>query len=309
MHTLSHRIPLAAGTLLAALSLASAPAPVGAQGARFAREGARATAAPAPAPALRRYGAATKVGQGAIRPYVTLDPATNEPLEIGVAFDEGALQGLPTDGAGHHGQPGAVHQYILQFPATATPFQFLEVNWNPMGHEPDGVYAGVPHFDFHFYTISQAERDAIMPSDPRWAEKANDIPTGEYVPAFNVPLGPPGAKPAAVAVPMMGVHWSDLRSPELQKLLGKPEAYQPFTATFIHGSWAGRYIFWEPMITRAHLLAKRDAADPAVRDQVLPIPVPAKYHVPGFYPDAYRITWDAEAKEYRVALTGMAKRG
>lgn len=303
MHTSSHRIPLAAVVLAATLSLL--PTPTHAQGARFAREGTRAGSAPA----LRRYGTETKVGQGAIRPYVALDRVTGDPVEIGVAFDEGALQGLPTDGAGHHGQPGAVHQYILQFPATATPFQFLEVNWNPVGHEPDGVYAGVPHFDFHFYTISQAERDAIMPSNPQWAEKANALPAAEYVPSFNVALAPPGAKPADVAVPMMGVHWVDVRSPELQKLLGKPEAYKPFTATFLHGSWGGKVIFWEPMITRAHILARRDAADAAGRDEVLKIGTPAKYQSPGFYPDAYRITWDAEAKEYRVALTGLAKRG
>ena len=49
-------------------------------------------------------------------------------------------------------------------------------------------------------------------------------------------------------------------------MLGKPEEYRPFTRTFIHGSWDGQIIFWEPMITRAHIVAKKDATDPAVRD-------------------------------------------
>ena len=258
----------------------------------------------------RRYGGSAEVGKGRVRSYVLIDRATNAPTEIGVAFDERALDGLPTDGAGHHGQTGTVHQYLLSLPTQQTaPFQFVEVNWNPKGHEPTGVYEDVPHFDFHFYTVSKAERDAIVPSNPRYAAEANNVPTGDYVPPFALQLGPPGAKPADVAVPLMGVHWIDTRAEELQGLLGKPEAYRPFTRTFIHGSWNGRFHFWEPMITRAHILAKKTATDSAVRDEVIPLPVPARYQVPGHYPTAYRITWDPKAREYRVALTGLTKRG
>jgi hypothetical protein len=107
---------------------------------------------------------------------------------------------------------------------------------------------------------------------------------------------------------MMGVHWSDLRSPELQKLLGKPEAFKPFTATFIHGTWDGQIHFWEPMITLAHLLEKKATVDEAVRDQLIPLPIPAKYQQPGYYPTSYRITWDAATREYRVALSQLEKR-
>jgi hypothetical protein len=109
-------------------------------------------------------------------------------------------------------------------------------------------------------------------------------------------------------VPMMGVHWVDVRAPELQALLGKPEAYKPFTATFVHGSWNGEFHFWEPMITRAHIAKKKTAADPAVRDQIIPIPTPAKYKTPGYYPAAYRIMWDADAREYRISLAQLALR-
>lgn len=257
----------------------------------------------------RLDGDSAKVGDGMARAYVLFDRATDAPTEIGVAFDERALEALPTDGSGHHGGHGPVHQYLFPLPEGRTaPFRFIELGWNPKGHEPDGVYRDVPHFDFHFYTVSVAERDAIVPSDPAYAAKANDVPTAEYVPPFTVQLGPPGTAPVDMAVPQMGVHWSDVRSPELQALLGKPEAYQPFTRTFIHGSWGGRFHFWEPMVTRAHIVAKRTATDPAVRDEVIPLPVPARYHVPGHYPTAYRITWDAAAREYRIALTGLVRR-
>lgn len=258
--------------------------------------------------ARRSYGEPVAMGKGRVRSYVLHDASGRVPVEVGVAIDEAALEGLPKTGSGHHDGHMITHEHILQLPAGhGTPFRFVELNWNPFGHEPDGVYQDVPHFDFHFYTIGKDERDAIMPSDPQFAAKANNVPTGEYVPPFNAALGPPGAPPATIAVPKMGVHWVDVRSPELQKLLGKPEAFKPFTTTFIYGSWDGRYHFLEPMITRAHILAKRTAIDPKVRDEIIPIAVPKRYHVPGYYPSAYRITWDAEAKEYRVALTQLAK--
>ena len=62
------------------------------------------------------------------------------------------------------------------------------------------------------------------------------------------------------------------------------------------------------MITRAHMLAKKAATDAAVRDEVIPISVPARYDEPGYYPTAYRITWDGEAREFRVALTSLTRR-
>lgn len=51
--------------------------------------------------------------------------------------------------------------------------------------------------------------------------------------------------PAQASVPKMGLHWIDTNSPELSP------RNQPFTATFIIGSWDGKVIFDEPMVTRA----------------------------------------------------------
>jgi hypothetical protein len=264
------------------------------------------SAAPA---STRTYGAAVKVGNGEARSYVQYDEKTGAPTEVGIALTERALEGLPTAGSGHHGSSMMTHEFILTLPdENSTPFKFVEMNWNPAGHEPEGVYAGVPHFDFHFYTISRAARDSINPTDPNFAKKAENVPAKEYIPAFVAPIAPPNAKLSDVAVPMMGVHWADMRSPELQKLLGKPEANKPFTTTFLHGTWNGQVHFWEPMITHAFIVKKKATMDPAVRDQVIPLPLPAKYQSAGYYPGAYRITWDASAKEYRIALTQLAWR-
>ena len=235
----------------------------------------------------RQYGTPVKVGDGMARTYAVLDQKSGTPVELGVALDATALDGLPASGE---------HSYVLALPEQSpAPYQFAELDWNPQGHVPPGVYT-FPHFDFHFYTISQAERDAIVPSDPNFAAEARNVPIGAYVPPFYIVPG----DPAAVAVPQMGVHWLDVRSPELQNLLGHPAEYRQFTTTFIYGSWNGRYTFYEPMVTRAYLLSQPDT--------VVGISTPAHYPVAGFYPTEYRVTYDAQAQEYRVGLKGLVMR-
>jgi hypothetical protein len=255
----------------------------------------------------RQYGKPIKVGNGRARTYVVLDAKRGgAPLELGVALDERALQGLPATGGhtmaagGDHAGHKASGEMLLSLPErNPTQYRFVELNWNPAGHEPEGVYT-VPHFDFHFYTISKAERDAIDPADPAFATKGDNLPPGPFVPAFNAMLAPPGVPASAMAVPRMGVHWSDVRSPELQGMLGNPQGYRPFTATFIYGSWNGRFIFNEPMITRAFLLSKPNVE--------LPVGTAASYTPAGYYPQAYRIQYDPQAKEYLVALTKLTRR-
>jgi hypothetical protein len=112
----------------------------------------------------------------------------------------------------------------------------------------------------------------------------------------------------AVAVPKIGVHWLNAKSPELQGMVGNPAGFKPFTATFIQGAWNGRFIFAEPMITRAYILAKRTAKDPAGRDEIIPLTSPVKVSPAGYYPGAYRITYDAASTEYRIALTQLGSR-
>jgi Domain of unknown function (DUF5602) len=233
-----------------------------------------------------QYGPAVKVGNGEARTYLIRDPKAGQaPVEIGIALSEKALDGLPTD--------GMMYPFDLTLPENApAPYKFAELDWNPHGHVPPGVYT-FPHFDFHFYTISPAERDAIDPTDPNFATKARNVPTGDLVPPFYVVPG----DPAEVAVPHMGVHWSDVRSPELQGMLGHPELYQQFTKTFIYGSWDGQYTFMEPMVTVDFLLTHPD--------DVQDVSVPARYATPGYYPTAYRVSYDAATKEYRIALTQL----
>ena len=257
--------------------------------------------------AHRQYGAAQQVGNGTVRTYIVTDQKNGgRPLEVGVALSEQALEGLPAPVESTDPMAN-MHMYTLDLPAkNPTQYKFVQFDWNPKGHEPDSVYT-YAHFDFHFYTVPVEVRNSILPSDPQYAAKAANYPAPEYRPPFYLDAATAANAPAtAVTIPVMGLHWLDVRSPELQKLTGNPAGYRPFTKTFIYGTWDGQFIFDEPMITRAYILEKKTATDPSVVDEVVPVPTAQKYSPAGFYPSAYRITWDAQQKEYRIALTQLS---
>lgn len=224
----------------------------------------------------RQYGTPVQVGDGMARSYIILNKGV--PQELGIALSERALQGLPSS--------EMEYTYFLSLPQqNRSQYLTIALNWNPRGHPPPQIY-GVPHFDFHFYWIPQSGVLAIQPSDPQWAAKANNLPALATRPPGYVPPPPPLE---ANAVPTMGIHWVDPSSPEYHG--------QPFTRTFIYGSWDGHFTFAEPMITRAYLLQKESV--------VQNVPFASEHDVDGYYPTAYRVEWDPQGKEWHVALTNL----
>lgn len=220
------------------------------------------------------YGPTTTVGAGTGRTYVVRN-STGEPIEVGVALSESALTGLPT----------VVTQLVLALPAEAstTPYRHVGLDWRPVGHPPPMVYM-LPHFDVHFYAITEAERAAQTTADPLYATKAEKNPAADLIPAGYVRGG---------TDLQMGTHWSDPSAPEFNG--------QVFTKTFIYGSFDGKFIFAEPMVTLA-LLASKPALTP------LPVKQPARYSTTGFQPTSYSVGFDATAKEHHIALTGLVLR-
>lgn len=225
------------------------------------------------------------VGHGTMRSY--METRNGEVTEIGVALTEGALDGLPNEHApgGVHAEGHTTFEFVLPLPPdNPTPFQHVLVNWNPGGHEPPGIYDAA-HFDFHFYVISSEERRAIDPADPEYQRKAERAPAPALIPERYV-------MPAPLAFARMGVHWVDTASRELKG--------EPFTRTFIYGSWDGRVIFAEPMVTRAFLETKPQFS--------AELPAPPAGRASGHYPRGYRVRWDDVSKEYRIAITGLTTR-
>lgn len=221
------------------------------------------------------FGPVVTVGTGTARTYVQISSA-GEPLAVGVVLSETALAGLPATGT----------VYVLALPAEApiAPYNHATLNWQPAGHPPPGIFT-VPHFDVHFYMVTQAEVAAITPTDPQFAVKAAVTPSAEFIPAGYV--RDPGA------VPNMGTHWTDPASPEFNG--------QPFTKTFLYGSWNGTFTFYEPMGAKSFLESK-----PAIAAVTLKLP--SRYAKPGYHPTTYTVGFDATAKEYVIALTGLVPR-
>lgn len=243
------------------------------------------------------YGTPQELGNGTVRTYLTRDAQGRE-VSLGIAMSEEAMQNLPTTPM--PGMPSA-KMLILDIPAAArsTGFDHVMLDWNPQGHEPAGVYTQ-PHFDFHFYQVSSAEREQIVPTNPDYATKVANFPDAQYVPARYVAGSQlAGVPPVDAAVPYMGMHWLDTASPELQP----PPAGKLFTTTYIYGSWDGRFIFIEPMITKAFIESTKGSATGVS----MAVSVPTKVQKPGAYPTSYSIRYDAGAKEYRISLDGLKR--
>ena len=128
------------------------------------------------------YGAAKRLGDGFAQVYAELDGA-GAPREIGVMFDRGMLEALPTipntwsrcfdkNGNGRideHGECNGDYELRFALPQelvqrALTPFSWVSVNWNPMGHPaPAPPVWAVPHLDFHFYIMAEDAVAQIRP--------------------------------------------------------------------------------------------------------------------------------------------------
>jgi len=216
------------------------------------------------------YGKEENVGNGTVHTFVTLNDDGN-PEKIGYQFTESMLSGLPDKDA-------MTNMHILNFPpeANAAGYDHAELDWNPHGHDPLPIY-GYPHFDFHFYLVGTDELAKIIPGPDTVTVDPKYIPT-DY-------------ETGVMAVPNMGVHWADSLSSEYQG--------QKFTKTFIYGFYHGKMLFVEPMITQEYLETHPDVT--------MPVKQPAAFQTPAYYPTQYSIHYDANKKEYTVALEGLVK--
>ncbi len=205
-------------------------------------------------------GPETDVYHGKAWTWVQLDKK-GIPERVAIAMNDKVLENVtPADETGG----GTDHQHndniLLKFhpKASITIFNHAWLNWNPNGHPPAGIY-NKPHFDLHYYMTSSEERETYL--DPA---KLDASPAADYIPANHI-----GADP----VPTMGKHFVDVTSPEF--------GGQPFTQTFIYGSYDSKVVFLEPMITLDFLKSTINFERP--------IPQPAKFHKSGYYPTRMRI--------------------
>jgi hypothetical protein len=249
----------------------------------------------------RSLGWSAPLGKGTATSYAEFDKQ-GAPKAIGVVFSATALDGLPP-ASDHHRchartKEGAIDgstkcqetvEHVLPLPDAAArradmPFKWVLLNWNHIGHIPPGIY-DVPHFDVHFQMASIEKIFAIEPGPcgPEFV-RCDQFQIGRKPVAPNYIHA--DYKDVEAVVPAMGNHLIDLTGPEFNK--------QPFTRSFIYGVYDAKVIFYEEMVTRAHLLAKPNTCTP--------IKLPKAVDTRGYYPTVSCIRYDGTKDEYTVSM-------
>jgi hypothetical protein len=257
------------------------------------------------------YSEAKRLGDGFAQVYAELD-AEGAPRVIGVTFDQGVLAGLPTmpntwsrcfdkNANGRidaHGECNGDYELQFALPQelaqrSLTPFKWVSVNFNPMGHPPPAppVWA-VPHLDFHFYIMAREAVAQIRPGPCSELIHCDDFKRAQTpVPARYVH---PDHIDVGAAVPDMGNHLIDAKTPELV-VEGRE-----FTHTFIFGAYDGHVTFYEPMVTLAYFQSRPNSC--------VPIKQPKSWEAEGYYPTTYCIRYLADDERYTVSLEDFARR-
>lgn len=254
------------------------------------------------APISRSLGWQVPLGKGTATSYGEID-SRGAPTAIGITLSAAALDGLPTGSDNHHcvdrDKNGAIasttkcvhtFEHAIPMPDVLArradiPFKWVLLNWNPAGHIPPGIY-DVPHFDVHFVIAPIAKIFAIEsgPCGPELV-RCDQFEIGKK------PLPPnyvhADFRDVDAVVPAMGNHLIDLTGPEFNK--------HPFTRSWIYGVYDGKVIFYEEMVTRAHLLSKPNIC--------IPIKSPKAVEVAGYYPTVSCIR--NTSGEYTVSMEGF----
>jgi hypothetical protein len=251
-----------------------------------------------------------KIGNGWARVYVALD-AQGSPLALGVSLDNSALEGLPKEpdptsrcfdrnGNGKIDADECVGDYHFTFvipqgdaARAIAPFKWVALNWNPHGHaHPAPPPWSAPHFDFHFYVAPMEAVKLLRPGscgemiDCEDFKAATKPVPARYVHRDHIDVG--------AAVPGMGNHLINARSPELAK--NGPA----FTHTFIFGAYDGHITFLEPMVTQAYIASKPDTC--------APIKQPEAWEIAGWYPTRYCVRYLEATARYTVSIEDFVQR-
>ncbi len=240
--------------------------------------GACATYSPAAAPTREIAGSCETAFGASVCSWAQV--SGSKVVAVGATVPMAAIENTPLD-APMVWPP--VFAAIVPMPAearAATGMDHLTVYWEPHGHPPGPFLT--PHFDFHFYTISDAERLAI---DCTSKTKPANLPAGYVLPDVDIPgVG----MLVGLCVPTMGMH--SLVSSEV-------DATTPFSGTMVLGSYNGKPIFFEPMVAKAKLMEKHSFT--------LPMSTPPGLAAGVHYPARFEAVYDATIPGYRFVFTGF----
>ncbi|HEX8826323.1 MAG TPA: hypothetical protein VF794_40840, partial [Archangium sp.] len=188
---------------------------------------------------------------GKVTTWATLD-AEGVVKEVGFTLPYKSIESAPvSDGTHDH-----TSIFVADFPQVVRDTTFInhfEFDWMAAGHPPERH--STPHFDFHFYGVDKAATKAIDCTNAKQAPET-DIPVGWVAPV------PPDAPDATeFCVPNMGYH--ALPTSEFDENGVKNGV---FDKAMLAGFYDAKFIFIEPMVTKAALQQKASFS--------LPVPQP-----------------------------------
>lgn len=212
--------------------------------------------------------------------WVTMDGEAA--VELGATVPLALIEAVPADAEMVWPPEALVTVALPPEAAAALGIDHMTINWEAHGHPPATFLA--PHFDFHFYNVTQAEVADIDCAD---ASKPGTLPAGYALPDLDIPgMG----TLVGLCVPRMGMH----AMPE-----GQVEETDAFEAAMMLGFYRGAPIFFEPMVSRATLLERADFALPMPKVRNLPTGVR--------YPGSFRAEFDADAEAYRLVFSDFGR--
>lgn len=258
------------------------------------------------------YGASADLGEGKLTAYS--QTVGDRPTSIGVSFPASTLRGLPHDpptgglwcyDKDGDGTEDPMHEctggYENALPLSQkflntvdTPFTYLLMNWNPMGHMPPHVY-DLPHFDIHFYLNDNDERLAIRPGPCPALVNCDDYKLGKNLPAAKYRTADHVDLDAVE--PGMGNHLIDTTGPEFHG--------ERFTHAYIYGSWDGDITFMEPMVTQEWF---QGLVDGTRESACFDAKQPAAWKEAGWYPTNYCLRYRENRDELTASLEGFVYR-
>ena len=217
-------------------------------------------------------GESKSFGMGVVTSIIETDE-NDIAIAVGVVLTSTALEGLDTTNL----------SVTLRMPQTiaSTQFDHIVVEWNPKGHSPKEIY-DIPHFDFRFYLINEAEQNNISGIGAD-SIKMYKPPDSQFVPKDHKMIPNSGT-------PKIGVRFYDTTSTELKV---------PFDKTLVYDFYNGKMVSIEPMVTKSFLETKTIF--------VGDIKQPEKFQLPGFYPLNYNIKFTGSQSKYTVTLFNLKR--
>jgi hypothetical protein len=174
---------------------------------------------------------------------------------------------------------------VVALPAearAATGIDHLTFYWEEHGHPPKPFLT--PHYDFHFYTISDSARKAI---DCANKTKPQALAAGYALRDMDIPgIG----FLTGLCVAKMGMH---------SVTTADFDATTPFNGTMVLGYYNAKPIFFEPMISRTMLMEKKSFT--------LPLVTPPGVDPAIHFPTKFEAVWDPSIPGYRFVFSGFPR--